>query len=165
MSRHCFLVMGIGLSFYSLSLVSPRGSESLGKMKQNSLIIFTKASQKLAEADTIQKAKELKSLAAADWAKRKGLGEQTILHTKSYALEAERKMGEILLQTERAKGTDKAGKPSLDGSRALPSNPPPTLSEIGLSKRESSEAQKLLMDLKGMSFPETLVTFKSVYMA
>jgi len=112
---------------------------------ENSLVIFSQASQMLAEADTIQKTKELKDLAltAADWAKRKGMGEEAIRYARSYALEAERKMGQLLKETERAVGADKAGRVSLDGSRLLPSNPPPTLSELGLSKKESSEAQKL----------------------
>jgi ATP/maltotriose-dependent transcriptional regulator MalT len=62
----------------------------------------------LAEADTIQKAKELKNLAltAADWAKRKGMGEEAIQYARSYALEAERKLGKMLKQTERADGGD-----------------------------------------------------------
>lgn len=114
--------------------------------KSNSLIIFTQAAQMLVEADTIQKAKELKDLAltAADWAKRKGMGEEAIQHCRSYAMRAEIKMGEMLAQTERAKGTDKAGRTSkLDGSRELPSNPPPTLTDLGITKRESSHAQKL----------------------
>jgi len=50
-------------------------------------------------------------------------------------------MGELLAQTERAKGTDKAGRPTIDGNRVLPSNPPPTLAELGITKRESAEAQ------------------------
>ena len=50
-------------------------------------------------------------------------------------------MGEMLAQTERAKGTDKGGRPKIDGDRALPSNPPPTLAELHVSKRESAEAQ------------------------
>jgi hypothetical protein len=60
--------------------------------------------------------------------------------TRCYALEAGRKMGEILEKTERAKGTDKAGRKNLDGYRTLPSNPPPTLADLGLTKRESAEA-------------------------
>ncbi len=78
-------------------------------MTENSLIIFTQAAQMLAEADTIQKTKELKDLAltAADWAKRKGMGEEAIKYANSYALEAERKMGQLLKETERAVGTDK----------------------------------------------------------
>lgn len=105
----------------------------------NSLIIFTKASQMLAEADTIQKAKELKNLAltAADWAKRKGMGEEAILHCRSYAMRAEIKMGEMLAQTERAK----PGPEKKDRSHDV--TEPPTLADLGLSKRESAEAQML----------------------
>lgn len=115
----------------------------------DSVAIFTRAAQMLAEADTIQKTKELKDLAltARDWAIRKGLGENAVRHAQSYALRAERKMGEMLKATERARGADYGGRPSkLDGSRELPSNPPPTLKELGLKKRESSRAQ-LIADL------------------
>ena len=105
----------------------------------NSLVIFTRASQMLAEADTIQKTKELKDLAltAADWAKRKGMGEAAIQHCRSYALEAERKMGQMLKETERA-NVARDNKAELRGE-----TPPPTLAELGLSKRESSESQML----------------------
>ena len=84
----------------------------------NSLVIFSKAALMLAEADTIQKAHELKNLAltAADFAKRKGMGEEAIKHCRSYALEAERKMGEMLIQTER----DRGGRPSGTGYTVLP---------------------------------------------
>ena len=80
-------------------------------MAENSLIIFSKGSQMLMEATTIQKAKELKDLAltAKDWAKRKNLGNEAIQYCRSYALEAERKMGEMLKDTERAKGDLKRG--------------------------------------------------------
>lgn len=116
----------------------------------------------LAEADTIQKAKELKGLAltASEWAKRKNMGEDAILHCRSYALEAERKMGQMLAETERAKGTkcQLHGKDASGGARVLPpeirrpaaglSNSDalknaPTLADLGISKRESAEAQKL----------------------
>lgn len=72
-------------------------------------MIFSKAALLLAEADTIQKTKELKDMAlvAEDWAQRKGMGEAAIQHCRSYAMEAERKMGQMLAQTERAK----AGRP------------------------------------------------------
>ena len=89
--------------------------------ESNSVVIFTKAALMLAEADTIQKAKELKSLAltAADWAKRHKMGEAAIQHCRSYALEAERKMGEMLMATKdkRAKGaaTPGVGKRGVHG--------------------------------------------------
>lgn len=103
----------------------------------------------LAEADTIQKTKELKSLAltAADWARHKGMGEEAIQHCRSYALEAERKMGEILLETERAKGAADGTPGPGRGKNVVTScnrvSEPPTLSALGLTKRESAEAQRL----------------------
>jgi len=109
-------------------------------VRPNSLEIFSKASVMLAEADTILKAKDLKNLAltAADWAKRKGMGEEAILYCSGYALEAERKMGQMLRETQRAKG----GNPKLlTGTSRLPVEP--TLSEIGITKNESAKAQEL----------------------
>jgi hypothetical protein len=71
---------------------------------------------------------------------RQRLSQDSILYCRSYALEAERKMGQILAETERAVGTDKAGRSKkLDGNRSLPSNPPPTLDELGLTKRERAK--------------------------
>jgi N6-adenosine-specific RNA methylase IME4 len=108
--------------------------------ENGSMVIFERAAVMLAQADTIQKAKELKSLAltAADWAKRKGMGEAAIQHCRSYALEAERKMGEMLVATERAK----AGRPAKLVT-AGDQFSEPTLSDLGLTKRESAEAQRL----------------------
>jgi len=129
-------------------------------MKQNgneSVVIFERAALMLAEADTIQKAHELKSLCltAADWAKRKGMGQDAIRLASSYALEAERKMGEMLLATERAKPPGRPKKSVTAGDRfnqetELPvvtsgnhGDKPPTLEELGVTKRESAEAQML----------------------
>jgi hypothetical protein len=42
-------------------------------------------------------------------------------------------MGELLRETERAVGTDKGGRQYVDGNRLLPSSPPPTLAELGLT--------------------------------
>ncbi len=120
-------------------------------MKDNSsLVIFTKASQMLAEANTIQKLKELKNIAltAADWAKRKKMGEEAVLLANGYALEAEKKMGQMLKESELHKG----GRPSLTGYSSEPvkktsgvtqGNPTPTLKELGISKKDSSNSQKL----------------------
>ena len=107
---------------------------------ETSIVLMTRASQMLAEADTIQKAKELKNLAltAAEWAKRKGLGEEAVLHARSYALEAERKIGEMLSRTElgRGKRTDLVPSGNQVDDR-------PILAELGLTKKESSRAQML----------------------
>jgi len=107
---------------------------------KTSLAIITRAAEMLAEANTIQQVKEFKDLAltAADWAKRKGLGEAVIKHAQTYALLAERKLGEMLKETERAK----AGRPPKISYSGEPISEP-TLSSLGLTKRESSEAQML----------------------
>ena len=115
-------------------------------MTENSMVIFSQAALMLAEANTIQKAHELKNLAltAADWAKRKGIGEEAVNHCKMYALEAEKKMGTMLKETERVKNRPGPGRGKA-GAQALPAliNSPPTLAELGLSKKESAAAQKL----------------------
>jgi len=110
-------------------------------MSETSLSLMSKASQMLAEANTVQKAKELKDLAltAADWARRKGMGEEAIKHCRSYALLAERRMGEMLKATERATGGWGIGNLAVTaGDRKIP-----TLPELGISKRESVDSQTL----------------------
>jgi len=109
-------------------------------MLNDSLVLFSKASLMLAEADTIQKAKELKDLAltAADFAKRRDMGREAIRYATSYAIQAERKMGEMLASTERAPvGRKRIGTPEV------PISDVPTLTEMGITKNESSRAQKL----------------------
>lgn len=119
----------------------------------NSLIIFTQAAKMLAEADTIQKAKELKdlSITASDWARRKGLGEEAVRYARGYALDAERKMGEMLIETER----DKGGRPTENRSPRVTGLSQPTLSDLGISKRESAEAQAI-----AKTTPETFQAIK-----
>jgi len=112
----------------------------------SSLAVIEKASMMLAKANTIQQAKELKDLmlTAADWAKRRGLGEEIVRRAGEYSLLAERKMGEMLAATERADGGPGPGR----GKKVVTQSNhllelPPTLTEIGLTKRESAAAQFL----------------------
>lgn len=109
--------------------------------ESSSVALFSQASKMLAQADTIQKAKELKNLAltAADWAKRKGMGEEAVRYAKSYALEAERKMGQMLAQTDRHKG----GRPPKTPNTNVGVYDKPTVADLGLSWRESSDARRL----------------------
>jgi len=118
----------------------------------DSVAIFTRAAQMLAEADTIQKTKELKDLAltARDWAIRKGLGEEAVRYAQSYALMAERKMGEMLKATERAKGGQPYQKSTGNTSEPVRQ---PTLADLGLTKKESSRAQ-FIADLPEDVFEE-----------
>jgi hypothetical protein len=75
---------------------------------------------------------------------RQGMGAEAIQYCRSYALEAERRLGELLAQTERALNRPGPGRGKA-GNKALPAltDAPPTLASLGLSKRESAEAQRL----------------------
>ena len=122
-----------------------RGDTQIADM---AMAIFSRAAEMLAQADTIQKAKELKdlSLTAADFARRKGMGKEAIEHCESYVREAELRMGELLLATERAKGTKcqlKGRKPSGGIAVLPPEKSEPTLRDIGAPKRDSADSQAL----------------------
>ena len=96
----------------------------------------------LAEADTIQKAKELKSLAltAADWAKRKNMGEEAIQYCRSYALEAERKMGQMIIAGKASGIFARQGRPkNLPTGKVIPMR----CDDLDISWKESSEATML----------------------
>lgn len=120
---------------------------------ENSLVLMSRASQMLAEATTIQKAKELMDLAltAADWAKRKGVGDEVIQYAKGYAFEAERRMGALLKATERNPGAQPSKKDG--GTMEEPPSNIPTLKDLGITKGKSSQAQ-FLADLPEGKFEE-----------
>jgi len=64
-----------------------------------------------------------------------------IQHCRGYALEAERKMGHMLAQTDRAKPPSGKGQEKHDRRlQAVTDGGAPTLKELGLTKRESVEA-------------------------
>lgn len=119
--------------------------------EQTSLMIMQQAEVLLFEADTIQKAKELKNLliTAAEWAKRRKLGTKAVQYAQSYALEAERKMGQMLQQTERAKGGGEPGvgrrgkRNAITSSDGIPDKAKPTLKDLGITANESAKAQQL----------------------
>jgi len=126
-----------------------------------SLVLMSEASRMLVEASTIQQAKELKDLAltAADWARRKGMGDEAIQYARSYALRAERKMGEMLKATELNPGTRPSKRDG--GTMLLPPSDVTTLAELGVTKRESSEAQ-FLAALPAEDFEEVATGDKTI---
>ena len=64
-------------------------------------------------------------------------------YARSYALEAGRKMGAMLRETERARPA--IGSKVIGNQRVpMKEDERPTLAELGLTKRESSEAQFLV---------------------
>jgi hypothetical protein len=100
-------------------------------MKNNSIVIFSKAARMLAEADTVQKAKELKDMAivAGEWARRKKMGKEAEEHCRSYALEAERRMGELLKASEKQKPGEHWKKKRLHSVTVTPS-----LADLGINQ-------------------------------
>lgn len=110
--------------------------------EESSIILFERGAMLLSQANTIQKAKELRdlSLTAADWAAHKSLGDAAIESARNYALEAERRIGELLMESERAAGDLKKGPavPTRNTGEVQP-----TLEELGISRKLSSRSQKL----------------------
>jgi len=72
------------------------------------------------------------------------MGDAAVHHARGYALDAERRMGELLAATERAKGVRTVGGGKGAGStmRVQPADAPP-LYDLGISRKLSSHAQKL----------------------
>jgi hypothetical protein len=75
---------------------------------------------------------------------------QAIPYWRSYALEAERKMGEMLRETERADG----GRPQKTSNPTLPVSDKPTLADLGLTKRDSAGGAPLLPFRAGKRTPQ-----------
>jgi hypothetical protein len=117
--------------------------EILAKRSLEELVQWGKDS--IEEAGTWPELRKVKAIAAAVEAFQKSIksGDYAIAASREIQIRAKAKLGEQLARTEKGKGGERGGKASLDGSRKEPSNPTPTLAEMGLSKKESAEAQEL----------------------
>lgn len=111
---------------------------------------MSRARMALAEARTIQQTKLIVDTAAAAeiYAKRQKLGEEASELALSIKIEALRKLGEMLAATPRHEGAKGIGKSAVPKQHRTQSAAPgdnhtPTLAELGLTKKESSVAQKL----------------------
>lgn len=99
----------------------------------------------LIEAKTIQETKSILDIAVAaeTYAKRQKLGEDAIHYATSIKVEALAQLGRMLKETPRATGGEYGGKSKIDGTRSEPSNPQPTLSDLGLDKKTSKLARDI----------------------
>lgn len=90
----------------------------------------------------MQDAKRLADMASAAqvYARKAKLGEEAIAYAHEIKIEALRLLGEMLQATERAKGGQPYQKST--GSTQEPVDAP-TLSDLHLSKKESSVAQRI----------------------
>ncbi len=111
------------------------------------IVAMNRARLALAEAKTIQQTKLVMDTAAAAeiYAKRQKLGEEASELATSIKIEALRKLGEMLASSQRATGAKTIGGGGFSGgsTSAPPEDSPPTLAELGLTKKESAVAQKL----------------------
>lgn len=107
----------------------------------SSVVVLERAAIMLAEATTIQEVKEFRTLAltAADLARRKNLGEKAIQHARSYALAAERRLGQLLAATPRNEG----GRPIKTCAHTEQVSGAPSLAELGVGRKEAARAQLL----------------------
>jgi DNA methylase len=111
------------------------------------LVIVRLDSARLAliDASTIQDAKKVADISKAMevYSKQQKLGKEVEQHANAIFLEAMRRVGEMLRETDR-RGPEHFCGGGSSGSKKEPlPDAPPTLSELGLSKKESSLAQKL----------------------
>lgn len=115
--------------------------------EKNALVKLGDATRMLAEVRDAPSAKKVMDLAAAAelYARKAKLGEESIRYASGIKLDAERKLGEYLRQAPKATGTAGQGRPALGGTDKEPpkQDQAPTLKDLGISKKLSSEAQRL----------------------
>ena len=110
-------------------------------MAENSLALLSRATQMLAEVKTIDDAKYLMDIAstAKHYARKHKLGKDAVGHAKEIEIKAEIMLGEFLTEIEKSKG----GNPNLQPVNHADRLEPSTLTEIGVTRNLSAEAQTL----------------------
>lgn len=102
---------------------------------------LTHAHQILAEVRTLPEAKDLFDVAVAAevYAKQRQLGEEAERYAREIRLRSERKIGEILSSTPKNPGAKGIGTSAVP----IGNHTPPTLKDLGFTKKFSMLAQKL----------------------
>ena len=114
-------------------------------MSDAALVQLTRAQQALAECKTAMDAKSIADQAEAlrVWAERAHASIDTVNRAVEVKIHAERRMGELLKAMPKATGARMAGKNESGVSVVVQPDRRETLREMGISKDESSRAQKL----------------------
>jgi len=124
-----------------MSLIRGRMYNRTKKQGERTDLTSAQSEQRLtsAEVNTRDEISKASGLSHDTISKADFIGQHADEDTKQ-ALRAERKMGEMLQATDRAKGASAGGiKESPRGSYIVPRDTQPTLSELGVTKRESSD--------------------------
>jgi N6-adenosine-specific RNA methylase IME4 len=118
------------------------------------LVLLTKAQRALAQANTVDEVKELRDRAAAvrAYVQKARLGKHLVIEAAAVRIRAERRLGQMLTETELAK--------SAPGNQyTTPSDAQPTeavlLKDLGITKNESSRSQRVA-ELSDESFEQYL---------
>jgi len=122
-------------------------ADGLSKTVLRDLVVkrLDEAGRALEVAVTIPQHKLVADVAAAQeiFAARQSLSDDVIGYAHALKIEALAGLGELLKKAPKAKGTDRGGRPKIDGSRKVPSITPPTLAEQGVNKKTANLARKL----------------------
>jgi N6-adenosine-specific RNA methylase IME4 len=111
-------------------------------MKQ--LVSYNNAKQALALVHRVDEVKDIRDKALAMQAYAKQAQDTTMItHATEIRMRAERRAGELLRGMDKARGGQVGGRKKIDGSRLRPSNAPATLSDLKITKTQSSRWQKL----------------------
>lgn len=95
------------------------------------------ADKALAQASTIEEIQDIKIMGEAIlvYAEKKKLSFDIITKAQKFLIDAEIKIGENLMSMEKNKGSQNSGGSSME--------PPKKLTELGISKKDSANSQKL----------------------
>jgi hypothetical protein len=108
------------------------------------LALYNEGRAKLAESYRIDEVKGIRDwhdamAAAAKIAK----DDELLMIVTEMRVRAERRLGELLADTPKAKGGEHGGRAKIDGSRSEPSIQTPTLADLGIDKKLSMRSQQL----------------------
>lgn len=107
------------------------------------LEVATSALAEIRDAATAKNAMDI-AHAAEVYARAQKLGDDSEQYARGIRFGAEIKLGEILKEQPKATGTRTVGGDAkAGGSVEVPPDQPPTLAELGISKKLSAEAQRL----------------------
>ncbi len=122
------------------------------------LVQLARAQRAIAQCKTAMEAKQISDIAEAArvYLERTNASDETVNRAAEIRTLAERQMGAFLKQAPKAVG----GNPNLTGPRDGPVERPATLSEIGITKNQSSTAQQLA-SIPEQEFRERLALTKA----
>lgn len=110
------------------------------------LALLQNARNSLERARTLDEVKSIRDVAVAAkrYAEAKKLGEEAERYAAEIVLRADRRLGEMLAETELHKGSRGQGRPPI-GGRTLepPIQEAPRLADIGITKTQSHRAQQI----------------------